>query len=110
MMTEAAIARRSPGRPKNPENVEPEPLEVQSVPSGWIGMDDAPTDGKTIVVRSADDDAGQHEEVLSIYRNTRKFDPRLGKFVPSNFWALAASGGMKLPWEPIAWRAREGIV
>lgn len=109
-MTDAAIARRPPGRPKNPENVEPELPEVHTVPTGWLGMDDAPTDGKTIVVRSADDDAGQHEEVLSIYRNTRKFDPRLGKFVPSSYWAMANAGGMKLPWDPTGWKPRAGIL
>lgn len=110
MTDEAVITKRPPGRPKNPENVEPATPEVQSVPAGWLSMDEAPTDGKVIVVRSADDEAGLYEQVLAIFRNTRRFDRQLGKFVPGNYWAMANAGGMRLPFDAVGWKAREGIL
>jgi hypothetical protein len=85
------------------------PPPDRPAPKDWESMDTAPTDGKTIWLRSAADEHGKFEEVLGIFRRSRAFDTKMVMWVPKEWWAYQNAGGMKIPWEPVGWRPRMGI-
>ena len=70
------------------------------VPQGWLPMDTAPDDGKAITV-TCDGKA----TVDAVWRSTRQFDRRNGRWVATGRWALRNTGGQHLPWAPAGWRA-----
>lgn len=63
-------------------------------------MDTAPQDGKFIGVFGA---SKQYAEAF--WRNSRRQDPQNGRWIPFGYWALRNSGGSKLGFDPMGWRA-----
>ena len=90
---------------------EDQPIEAQAPvvegksPGGWDrlpapGSDSAfPYDGSPIVV-TADGRTG----VEVIWRKTRRYYPKLMKFIPVGYWAKRNGGGVKIDFEPVAYR------
>lgn len=72
-----------------------------TIPDGWLDMAEAPQDGKAIWVIG---EAGEYVE--SIWRHTRVWDKMGGKWRTSGWWAVMNTGGQRVAFEPIAWKAR----
>lgn len=68
-------------------------------PDGWFDMVDAPQDGKAIWLLGS-------ESVFTeaVWRHTRMYDKRGGKWRTVGFWAIRNAGGTPVPFEPVAWR------
>jgi hypothetical protein len=99
---------RAPARVFTAEDDLPEPKADKN---GWLPIDSAPQDGKVIMVRG--DGAppnGDRPEEMAVWRNSRRFDAKTTKWEDTSFWALANAGGARLPFEPIMWRARAGVL
>ena len=86
-----------------------EPPEPKADRNGWLPIDSAPQDGKVIMVKGAKPDVGDAPEEMAVWRNSRRFDTKTTKWEDVGFWAKANSGGAKLSFEPMQWRARCGI-
>jgi len=63
-------------------------------------MDDAPDDGKPVLLYAKPD----AEPVEAYWRHSRMIDPKLGKWVPTAYWALRHTSGLKVGWTPVGWR------
>lgn len=72
-------------------------------PPPLLALEDAPTDGKFIVVS----DGVNHVEAF--YRSTRYFDKNGGKWRVRGYWAKCNSGGAPVDFEPIGWRPTTGM-
>ena len=95
--------------PEPPEPVTPvtEPeAPPQLVPSGWYDVDGAPQDGKPVFLLGPDDppDHADFPFVEAVWRNTRFYDKRGGRWQPTGFWAVRNCAGIKVGFDPIAWR------
>lgn len=83
------------------------PIET---PHGWFDMDDAPQDGKPVVLLGPDQPPNsKHFPYAEAYwRHTRKWDgcggPGGGIWRVVAFWAVRNSGGAPVPFRPVGWR------
>ena len=99
-MTDAAVTESpKPSRRKKLED------------DGWIyDMEDAPTDGKRIMLRSegveGTDGKSYFQIQESYWRNTRIRHNQ--RWIPSGWWAISPNSQLKVPFEPVAWRALRG--
>lgn len=89
------------------DELEPEPKADRE---GWFDIDSAPKDGKVIMVRGEKPEKGPAPEEIAVWRNSRCFNAKTTKWDDVGFWALANAGGARLPFEPMAWKPRMGIM
>lgn len=104
-MTDVLEQRRGPGRPPKAiaEASDAPPASLRkTIKIDWLDMDDAPQDGKIIVMTP-----DGVERVEGLWRHSRSFDKQLGRWTFVGIWSHI--GGAPLDFEPMGWLPREGI-
>ena len=68
-------------------------------PPGWEPISTAPDNGRPIWLT---DGEGRYAE--GFWRNSRRRAASNGLWEPYHYWAQCNAGGMRVPFEPTAWR------
>lgn len=98
-------AAPEPVEEQTPVPAAPKPVKAEGVPEGWYAnVDEAPQDGKPVFLMSAEPEDGARQLCEAVWRNSREFDRRQGRWVGVGFWAVRNCAGLRVPWTPVAWR------
>jgi hypothetical protein len=74
--------------------------EVPAPSDGWKSMEECPhIVGRAIEIKSA-----KGEVEVAKWRITRSINPTSMRWENDSFWATINAGGIKVKFEPIAWR------
>lgn len=85
--------------PQAAPEAEAQPLDL-TIPNGWYAMDDAPDNGRPIWLLNPE----TRTATESVWRHTRWFDPRGGKWRHRGYWAVRNAGGLAVDFQPFCWR------
>lgn len=101
----AVIAEPAEEPEQTPTPTSERPVKAE-VPQGWQDMLDAPEDGKPVFLLGPDDptDKRDHPYVEAVYRHSRAYDKNGGRWRPIGFWAVRNCAGIKVAFDPVAWR------
>ena len=81
-----------------------EPFEAKA-PAGWDDdLEGAPQDGKPVFLIGPPTAAGEPQICEAIWRHSREFDKRQGRWVGVAFWAVRNCAGIRVAFEPIGWK------
>jgi hypothetical protein len=103
---EPAAAIAEPPAEQTPTPPAERPVKAEAIPYGWYDVDGAPQDGKPVVLLGPDDppDRTDFPFVEAVWRNSRYFDRKCGRWQPTGFWAVRNCAGIKVAFTPVAWR------